>query len=115
MVKPQSGNKVGLDRPTWLGLIALVLSFLMAGASVLTVVFKTNTAAATEHADIEAQMIQVLQSSLEKHADKPHTGTASAVSQEKLREKMHDMDKKLSIIGDRVGAGRAMRKVDNGN
>lgn len=109
--------KVGLDLKTWSMLIGMSVAILGIIVGIMMYVFRTNNDAITEKAEIQREAVQqhitivetfneVISATLEKHSAAPHPATTT---------QLHKLDKKIDAIGIRVGAGRAIRKIDEDN
>lgn len=104
-------NRIGFDKQTWLTLAGILGAILAAGAALAVFTFQTKADALVESARIIQATQEYTNRSIDKHEVRPHAGAAKSKDLDKIENRRDAIMKRLEVIGDRVGAGRAVRAV----
>lgn len=113
LIERRSRNKVGFDKGTWLALLGLFISILSVSAGLAVFTFQTKADAHRQSALILSKAKEHTDQAIMLHEQRPyaHDGTARATDIDKLERRQEAIMKRLEVIGDRVGAGNAVRAV----
>lgn len=95
-------QKVGLTIGTWATLLGTLIAILTVAAAVMSGFFMTRIDAYAAHESITTKQETKVQ----------ETTSHLEAKVQKNTDQLHRLDKKITIIGERVGAGSAMRRVD---